>query len=117
MNKPTRKKQINMNEPTPTGSPSSSPASENPKSPIPDPKSEPVPDPKSENEAHLARFEAIANAAKLIHTDVRNSAEYVGHYLREGNREAAITAYQRLREKLNQAHQILTEHIQDWPTI
>src|SRR4051812_36506669 len=109
MNKPTRKEQINMNEPTTTGSPASSPASENPQSPIPDP--------KSENESHLARFEAIAYAAKLIHTDVGNSAGYVGHYLREGDREAAIVAYNRLREKLNEAHQILTEHILDWPTI
>jgi hypothetical protein len=107
MNKPTRKEQINMNEPTTTGSPASSPASENPQSPIPDP--------KSENEAHLARFGAIANAARLIHSDVRNSAEYVGHYLREGNREAAIAAYQRLREKLSEAHQILTEQFKDWP--
>jgi hypothetical protein len=102
MNKPTRKENI-MNEPTQSSALS-------PQSSVLSPPVEPT-----ENEKHLARFEAIANAAKLIHTDVRNSAEYVGHYLREGNREAAITAYQRLREKLSEAHQILTEHFQDWP--
>jgi hypothetical protein len=106
MNKP-RKENI-MNEPTESPT-STDPSVQSAQSVVPPAQ------PQTENEKHLTRFNAIAGAAKLLAVEVRNSAEYTSHYLQEGNREAAITAYQRLREKLNEAHQILTEQFKDWP--
>jgi hypothetical protein len=48
---------------------------------------------------------------------VRNSAEYASHYLQAHNHEAAAEAYKRMLDRLNAAHQILSQQIESWPTI